>query len=417
VQGESRTPGITTLTVVGGWYEELCAEPRWQEYYGPGGRAAIALAGRNAAIRLLTYCPAALKPKLEYLATTFGFEFEAFGSAPGVARFHYLHWLRPPQITPASVNPSELPPIRVEAVDNVIRYGLYEGDAIVKAKRAVYDPQNAPEKVRLFSDNGSSAEQLFIVCNYAEGAELTGETSPDKIVAALLKTLNTIGVALKSGWGGVFAASQQATEHIKPIPTTYVHKIGSGDLFTAEIAYGWMILGLDPVAAARRASTQVAYYANNASLPLPESAVIAAAPAPSIAPKTDPKKKYDIYVAGPFFTYPQLAVIEELADFFLDAGLRVFSPYHDVGLGQPAQVAKQDLEALHACRVLIAYVEDHDPGTVFEVGYARAIGIPVLVYAPNLAELHSTMFIGTGCELVRDFTTAVYRAIWWANGQ
>jgi len=417
VQGESRAPDKTTLTVVGGWYEELCAEPRWQEYYGPGGRAAIALAGRNVTIRLLTYCPAALKPKLEYLATTFGFDFETFGTASAVTRFHYLHWLRPPQISHASINAFELPPICPDATENILRYGLYEGDAIVKAKRAVYDPQNAPEKVRPFSENGSSAEQLFIVCNFAEGAQLTGETSPDKILATLLKTPNTIGVALKSGWEGVFVATKQASEHIKPIPTTHVHKIGSGDVFTAETAYGWMILGLDPIAAARRASSQVAYYANNASLPIPESAVPTPAPAPQIAARTDPKKKHDVYVAGPFFNYAQLQVIEELADFFLDAGLRVFSPYHHVGVGQPTHVANQDLDALRACRVVLAYLEGYDPGTIFEVGYARAIGIPVLIYAPNLEDLHSTMFVGSGCELVRDFTTAVYRAIWWANGQ
>jgi hypothetical protein len=406
-----------TLTVVGGWYEEVCAEPHWHEYYGPGGRAAIALAGRSAAIRLLTYCPAALKPKLEYLAKTFGFEFEIFGTASAVTRFQYLHWLRSPQISPASVTPSELPAICPAATENVVRYGFYEGDAIVKARRAVYDPQNAPDKVRPFSENGSVADELFIVCNYAEGVQLSGETSPEKILATLLKTPDTIAVALKSAWDGVYVATRSASEIIKPTPTAYVHKIGSGDLFTAETGYGWMVLGLDPIAAARRASTQVAYYVNSASLPVPESAVLTPATAPQVARQDDPKKKYDIYVAGPFFNYAQLSVVEEMADFFRDAGLRVFSPYHDVGLGQPVQVAKQDLDALHACRVLVACLEGYDPGTIFEVGYARAIGIPVLIYGPNLADLHSTMFLGSGCELVRDFTTAVYRAIWWGNAK
>lgn len=402
-----------TLTIAGGWYEEICAEPHWHECYGPGGRAAVALAGRNAAIRLFTYCPPSLKPKLAYLATTFGFEFETFGTAQALPRFEYLHWLRPPRIFPSDTLCSQQP-IRLDAVDNLIRYGFYEGDAVVKAKRAVYDPQNAPDKVRPFSNNGSSAEELLIVCNFAEGVRLSGEVSPEKILTSLLKTPNTIGVALKSGWEGVFVATKSANEFIKAIPTAYVHKIGSGDIFTAEMAYGWMILGLDPIAAARRAATQVAYYVNSASLPIPESAIPACAPIPLIAPLNDPKKKHDIYVAGPFFNYAQLAVIQEMADFFRDAGLRVFSPYHDVGLGQSAHVAKQDLEALHACRVLVACLEGCDPGTIFEIGYARAIGIPVLVYAPNLADLHSTMFLGTGCELVRDFTTAIYRAIWWA---
>jgi len=405
------------LTIVGGWYEEVCVEPHWHEYYGPGGRAAIALSGRNTKIRLLTYCPAVLKPKLEYQGTTFGFEFETFGEATPVTKFHYLHWLRPPQIFSDNGLPSALPPIRADATENLIRYGFYEGDSVVKAKRVVYDPQNAPDKVRPFGDNGSSAEELFIVCNFAEGAQLSGETSPEKILDALLKTPKAIGVALKSGWDGVFVATRSGSEFIKANPTAYVHKIGSGDIFTAETAYGWMILRLDPIAAARRASAQVAYYVNTASLPVPESPVASSVTPPQISAQNDLKKKYDIYIAGPFFNYAQLSVIEEMSEFFRDAGLRIFSPYHDIGLGQPAQVAKQDLDALHACRILIACLDGCDPGTIFEVGYARAIGIPVLVYAPNLTDLHSTMFVGTGCELVRDFTTAVYRAIWWANGK
>jgi len=417
VQGKSRTSDKISITIVGGWYEEICAEPHWHEYYGPGGRAAVALSGRNTTIRLLTYCPASLTPQLHYQAKTFGFECDTFGTASAVTRFQYLHWLRSPQISPASVIAAELPAICPGATENVLRYGFYEGDAVVKARRAVYDPQNAPDKVRPFSENGSSAEELFIVCNFAEGAELSGETSPDKIIASLLKTPSTIAVALKSGWDGVYVATQGQSEIIKPTPTAYVHKIGSGDIFTAETAYGWMVLGLDPIAAARRASTQVAYYVNGASLPIPESAVPEIAPTPQIAKRDNPNKKYDIYLAGPFFNFAQLSVIEEMADLFREAGLRVFSPYHDVGFGHSSQIAKQDLDALHASRVVIACLEGYDPGTVFEVGYARALAIPVLVYSPNLQDLHSTMFLGSGCELVRDFTTAVYRIIWWTNPQ
>ncbi len=187
-------------------------------------------------------------------------------------------------------------------------------------------------------------------------------------------------------------------------------------MFSAEFAYGWMVLGLDPIAAARRASLQVACYTNSASLPIPESAAVTPAAAPKIATHDDPKKRYDLYVAGPFFNFAQLSVVEEMANLFRDAGLRVFSPYHDVGLGRAAQIAKQDLDGLNASRIVVACLEGYDPGTVFEVGHARAVGIPVLVYSPNFSDLHSTMFMGTGCEVARDFTTAVYRAVWWAKG-
>jgi len=408
-----------TITVAGGWYEEVCAEPHWHEYYGSGGRAAAALVGRKAAIRLLTYCPHAEKEKLEFAAKSFGFSVETFGQASSLIRFQYLHWLRPPEIYPPNASSPQLLPIRANDAENAIRYGFYEGDTIVKARRAVYDPQNAPDRVSTFADNGSSAEQLAIVCNFAEGSKLTGQTSPQDILNALLSVPNTVAAALKGAWRGVYVATKAATELIPSIPTANVHKIGSGDIFTAEFAYGWMALGLDPIAAARRASTQVAHYSNSASLPIPESATVTPAAAPPVPPRKDPQKKYDLYLAGPFFNYAQLLVVQEMAGLFRDAGLRVFSPYHDVGLSggvsHAPKIATQDLDGLRASRILIACLDGYDPGTVFEVGYARALGIPVLLYAPNLSELNTTMFTGTGCEVAKDFTAAVYRAVWWAN--
>jgi nucleoside 2-deoxyribosyltransferase len=403
-----------TLTIIGGWYEELCGEPRWQEFYGPGGRAAAALAGRRASIRLLTYCPLLLRPKLEYFAKTFGFTVESFGTATAVTRFQYLHWLRPPLISSGSASASELPSICPEYTEHVIRYGFYEGDAIIKAKRAVYDPQNA-ERVWHFNENGSVAEELAIICNFSEGSKLTGEISPERILDALLKTPNVVAVAIKGAWEGVLIATKSHRELIKPTPTAHVHKIGSGDVFSAEFGYGWMILGLDPMGAARRASVQVARYSDSGSLPIPESGMITASPAPLIARRDGKEKKFDIYVAGPFFNYAQLLVVEEMANLFRDAGLSVFSPYHDVGFGHAIHVAKRDLDGLRASRIVVACLEGYDPGTVFEVGYAKAVGIPVLIYSPNLSEVNSTMFVGTNCEVARDFTTAIYRAVWWAK--
>ena len=405
-----------TLTIVGGWYEELCGEPRWQEFYGPGGRAAAALSGRRAAIRLLTYCPPAFRLKLEYSAKTLGFAVESFGSAGAVTEFKYLHWLRAPQISSGFALPSELPVIKVENAENVIRYGFYEGDAKIQAKRVVYDPQNSEaDKIHAFSDNGSVADELSIVCNYSEGSKLSKETDPKRILDVLLQPPNVVAVALKGAWEGVWIATKSKQELIKPTPTVYVHKIGSGDVFTAEFGYGWMILGLDPINAARRASLQAACYCESGSLPIPESGSVAAPRAPLIAKRDDIEKKYDIYLAGPFFNYAQLLVVEEMLNLFHDAGLSVFSPYHDVGFGHVAQIAKQDLEGLRASRIVVACLDGYDPGTVFEVGYARACKIPVLIYSPNLSDVNATMFVGTDCEVVKDFTTAIYRAVWWAK--
>ena len=403
-----------TVTIVGGWYEERCGEPHWHELYGPGGRAAAAISNRRAAVRLRTYCPPDLRNKLQHFAQTFGFSAEGFGTAQAVTQFRYVHWLRPPQIANGSALPEELPPIHVDG-EAVIRYGFYEGDAVVNGKRVVFDPQNAGEKLRRFHDNGSSAEELSIVCNFSEGSALSGETVPGRILDILLQTPRTLAVALKGGWEGVWIATRSQRQLVKPTPTRNVHKIGSGDIFTAEFGYGWMILGLDPVEAATRASVQVARYTDSASLPIPEGGPISEAAFPLIARRDGKQNKYDIYIAAPFFTFSQLELVEEMAELFKNAGLVVFSPYHNVGFGHARHIAKQDMDGIRASRILVACLDGYDPGTVFEVGFARALGIPVLIYAPNLSELHSTMFVGSGCEVVRDFTTAVYRAAWWAK--
>jgi nucleoside 2-deoxyribosyltransferase len=284
---------------------------------------------------------------------------------------------------------------------------------VVKGKRVVYDPQDGRE-ARPFEENGSDAEELAMVCNYGEGQKLTGEKEPEKIITCLLGKLNVKAVVLKGAWEGSIVATSSNREQIKPIPTRQVHKIGSGDIFSAEFAYHWAALGADPIEAAREANRRVAYYCERATLPIPADFSLPATPIPDLAVAG---KAYDIYLAAPFFSAGQLAVVEEVRDLFSQRGATTFSPYHDVGLGNAAKVAAKDLAGIRASKFVFACLDGYDPGTVFEVGYARALNIPVIVYSPNLTQANETMFVGSGCEIIRDFTTAVYRAIWWLQSR
>src|SRR3546814_15505823 len=80
--------------------------------------------------------------------------------------FDYFHPLSTPGISPVPGRLEPLPPIHVEG-EVVLRFGMLEGDAIVKADRAVYDPQSAFSTPR-FTDNGSQANHLAIVLNRVE---------------------------------------------------------------------------------------------------------------------------------------------------------------------------------------------------------------------------------------------------------
>ena len=105
-------------------------------------------------------------------------------------------------------------------------------------------------------------------------------------------------------------------------------------------------------------------------------------------------------------------IINESLNVHGSFGLTVFSPLHDVGMGPAEMVAYKDLEALRNSDVVFAIVDGLDPGTLFEIGYARSIDIPVVCLAENVSEEDVKMLKGSDCFLTSDFSTAVYATGW-----
>lgn len=95
-------------------------------------------------------------------------------------------------------------------------------------------------------------------------------------------------------------------------------------------------------------------------------------------------------------------------------GLSVFSPLHDVGYGSASEVVPADIKGIESSDVVFAILDGLDTGTVFEIGYARALGKPVIAFVQNEAEVNLKMLVGTGCEIVDDFASAIYRTAWAA---
>ena len=120
-----------------------------------------------------------------------------------------------------------------------------------------------------------------------------------------------------------------------------------------------------------------------------------------------------MYLAGPFFSLSQLWLIEEARGQLLEMGLNVFSPVHDVGHGSAEDVA-QDLDAIHECDLMLAIGDGLDAGTIYEIGYARALKKPVIMYVENESEEDQKMMVGSGCIITDDFVTAIYQAAWKA---
>ena len=87
---------------------------------------------------------------------------------------------------------------------------------------------------------------------------------------------------------------------------------------------------------------------------------------------------------------------------------------HDIGHGPAHQVVKQDLDALRRADVVVAILNGNSPGTVFEVGYAAALGKPIFCIAQNVSENDLKLPQGTECTIHKDFVTGLHEVAWRA---
>jgi nucleoside 2-deoxyribosyltransferase len=393
------------LAIVGGSYFEFCREPRWSEFYGSGLRAAAAVSGLKKSVSFLTYCDDESLIDLEAAANTFGIELRHEARAQKIS-FNYHHPFSIPTIAPFQISPSE--DLHLSA-DNVLRFGFLEGQAVVTADRAVYDPQS-PGDPRPFKENGSKAKHLAIVANSREARLMSGKEDLVEIGRTLLASEGAEVVIVKCGPLGCRVFTSTSDVRIPVFETDHVWPIGSGDIFAAVFAHYWAECGVEASEAARLSSMYTAFYCNSKSLPLPTS--LAGFSPPAIMLDTEDLKLAQIYLAGPFFSMPERWMIEETRSVLRSQGLKVFSPFHDVGRGPASKVAPADVKGIEESSVMFALLDGRDAGTIFEVGYARKKDIPVIGLAENLGDEDLKMFIGTDCRVVDDFATAIYKTVW-----
>jgi nucleoside 2-deoxyribosyltransferase len=326
--------------------------------------------------------------------------------------FNYAHALSVPLISPPIQTLATITPLDIDA-ECVLRFGMVEGNAVVNGRRVVYDPQSAytPE---LFGANGSKADVLAVVCNALEARLLTGETDLRKAGESLLTRENAHVVVLKCGCRGALVIQNTQCTSVPAFRTERVWPLGSGDVFASLFAHYWAVEQHDPVDAARLASKGTAYYCSTRALPIPADADIdARLDISAVCFGLGPQHKMPlVYLAAPFFNMMERWMVEEARDAIRDQGLRVFSPLHDVGLGGADEVAPKDVAAIHQSDSMFAVVDHLDAGTLFEIGYARALSKPVVVFGQNVDEESLKMLKGTECDICDDFVTAIYRTAW-----
>ncbi len=401
-----------TIHVIGGVYREYCVHPRWNQVYGSAGRAAMAIAQMGSSVMLHSYLDpttlevfngeAVWQSKLSVLPTT----------VSGVVRFDYLHDIAAPRI---SGRPGAQHAAIELTEERIVRFGMLEGTAVVHAKWAVYDPQNQNSAER-FGENGSTAEHLALVLNSWEAATMAAmPNQPPAITAPRIAEMQSAEVVIvKMGPEGAFVWTAQGTAQVPAFRTDNVWKIGSGDCFVAHFAHGWMHDGLAPADAARAASLATAFYCAEQRLPTRDDLETCTFPPITVSQNYASGLRPQVYLAGPFFDLAQVWIVEQAQATLKALGLRVFSPYHDIGLGSADDVVEKDLQGISDSDMLFAIADSLDAGTIYEIGYARAIGKPVVVYSERLTEENLKMMLGSGCIICKNYTTAMYSALWEA---
>lgn len=396
------------LHIVGGTYREICHEPLWNELYGSGLRATLALKDLSDGLAYSTFIGPDERQELQIKAHYAGAQLQ-LTELPATVRFVYNHPLAAPNIYPALEKFFQHKYKFTTSAPNILVYGILEGDSVVHGDYVVYDPQS-PNNPKPFGHNGSTAQHLALVLNSWEAGQLTQQTE----VALMGKQLLAQGaevVVIKQGAVGatVFTATEQA--QVPAYRTSEVWPIGSGDIFSAVFAHYWLEQHCSPAEAAAQASLATAYYCQTRALPIPRDP--AALQALNLEPlPTTGHTRRNIYLAGPFFTMAERWLINESRHALILSGNDVFSPLHDVGHGLAADVVPLDLEALDRCNVVFAIVDGLDSGTLFEIGYARAKGKPVVAFVQNETPENLKMLEGSGCNISADFSTAIYAIDW-----
>lgn len=392
------------VSIIGGTYRENCYWPKWNSVFGSGWRAVrvFRTLGPDTCISFFSTGDDEIQGMMKIYSRSEPL-IPHLTSITSSISFYYDHPLSQP-IIKGLIGES----INLLAVGKyVIGFGMMEATTQIEGEYVVYDPQS-PSKPLSFRDQGGKAGHLALVMNETEATLLTGESNIFQIRDALYRKEHCECLVVKRGAKGavVFRSTDDEGVTIPVFNTSHVWPIGSGDVFTTVFAYYWFN-GTLPEDSARMASMAAADYCETTSYE-------------EILTKKDnhkpfvPQKQGMVYLAGPFFTLSDKMFVAECRNILINMGVTVFSPYHDVGEGKADEVAPKDIEALNDCDCVFAIVDGLDSGTLFEIGYAIAHGKRVVAYVENESEGALKMLAGTGCDIEKDFTTAIYKTCWYA---
>ena len=404
------------IEIIGGVYQEVCSRPNHDVVLGSAGRAAYCLAQLDRCNNIRLHAKVEENSKqqlLGQLAFLDNCEVQFYESKSTI-KFEYLHPLARPDVTPfQALDSLEVFEPQIPEKSAAIVFGMIEAIPKVRAKVTVYDPQNTVNP-KLFSELGGLSERLVYVTNSNELSlfyekEQTPTESIEEMASWLAMKENAEAVVVKCGKRGAYVYSSTEQGWIQAYQTDEVFPVGSGDSFVAAFSYYWLTQNESPLESAKKASIATAHYV---STKIMINASDLEHFAKNLVPHKLTKKKANVYLASPFFTISELWMVNETKYYLESFGLDVFSPYHDIGIGKAEDVVQKDIDAIKSCDFVFAIFDGNDPGTLFEIGYARSINKPVIILAEHPKDEELKMYDGSGCNIFNDFSSAIYNASW-----
>ena len=399
-----------STTIIGGTYTENCNIPCVnQQLFGSGLRA-LALfheLNPNRQVCFKTCCSSQKEKLIRAFHSRANSRIDVTENVD--VQFFYEHPFRVSEIYPRMDTLAENKKTIEAEGDNILLFGMMEANIKVHGNIVIYDPQTANEQY-LFSRTGSHAGKLIYVLNSYEARVLSRKETIFEQRDFFFDTEKCHALIIKNGANGAYLFRGKLDEGtvIPVYKTDRVWSIGTGDIFTAYFAF-MVFDGADIHDAAIGASKAVACYSEKGTIEGITGIMQSFKYSPVI-----PKKQGQIYLAGPFFSVAQLWLVGEFYKALKSEGIKVFSPLHDVGIGNAEEVTDKDVEGLNQSDVVLAIVDGLDSGTLFECGYAVAKEKKVVAFVQNESEKALQMLKGTGCDIEEDFTTAVYKSIWYA---
>jgi hypothetical protein len=247
---------------------------------------------------------------------------------------------------------------------------------------------------------------------------------PAKLMSALITT-HADAVILKENRGGARFENARGQSYVVGAQLREVaHSVGVGDCFDG--AYVALVKQVGPEAALCYASWIAAEYAATTypddfraavqqcqSIPSYEIVQI-----PGVRLSWEERSQVHIYLAAPDFDYIDTKTIEHVESALKYHNFRPHRPVQEHGqansnftIAERRALCSQDIDLLYRCQVLIAIVDYDDPGTLVELGFAAAIGIPTLLLDPQ-ETAQNPMVIGIPtviCHSVDELLVHVFR--------